>query len=158
LATKINTGGGKSLATRSIFKQWVSAQKFHGQPDASVCNLSKCCFLPPGAEPRYQVFCSLPTHYATRVALHNGTVLCLPTASKYLTAWPDENLISSPNSTSRLEGGEGSEQQQHNNEKNFFNYIVMSPKYGLPTWRLCVNKHDTGPTCFKRSSQFVDYN
>ena len=60
-------------------------------------------------------------------------MLCLPAAFKYLPAGPDENLISSPNSTGRL--GEESEQQQkqHNNEKNFLNYVVMSPKYRLPT-------------------------
>ena len=116
IATRINTAGGKSPATLCIFKHWVSTQKFHGQTDASLRSLCKCCFRPPLAEP--------PAHYATRVPLHIGTMLCLPTVSKYtllclptvskyLPTWPDEKLILPHNSTSRLGEGGGL-----NNNKN----------------------------------------
>ena len=103
---------------------------------ASVCHWLNQC----------QMLCSLPTHHATRSALHTGTVLCLPAVSKYLPPWLDKNLTSRPNSTSKLEGRKGvgvEQQKQHNNEKHFVNYVAMSPKYRLPTWRLRATKTPT---------------
>ena len=50
----------------------------HDQFDVSFCDLSKCCFRPPLAEPQgCQVCCSLSEHHATSAAQHTGTVLYL---------------------------------------------------------------------------------
>jgi len=97
LTIRIKTAGGKSPATLCIFKHCISALKFHGQFDVSFCDLSKCWFRPPLAEPHCQVFCSLPTlRYQSGPAEWYGGV----------PAWPDDNLTLQPNSTSRLgEGG-----------------------------------------------------
>jgi hypothetical protein len=65
LATRIKTAGGKSPASHCIFKNYRSIQKFHGQSDVSLYDLYQTCLRPPLAEPHCQVFCSLPTHYAT---------------------------------------------------------------------------------------------
>jgi len=48
---RINTAGGKSPATLFVFKHCISAQKLHGPSDVSVCDLSKCRFQLPLAEP-----------------------------------------------------------------------------------------------------------
>ena len=70
------TFGGKSPTAVCSFKQCISAEIFHYQFCVPFSELSKCCFLPSLAEPQEcQVYLSLPIHYATRVALHTGTVL-----------------------------------------------------------------------------------
>ena len=60
----------------SVISSNVSVYRSFTISFLSFSDLSKCCFRPPLPEPQEcQVFCSLPTHYATRVALHTGTVL-----------------------------------------------------------------------------------
>jgi len=77
MTIRINTIGGKSPTTLCIFKHCRVLISFTVSlmclcatclSDASVYHWLNQC----------QVLCSLPTHYATRVALHTGTVLCLP--------------------------------------------------------------------------------
>jgi hypothetical protein len=79
----------------------------------SLCDLSECHFSPPLAETlRYQVVCSLPTHYATNVALHTGTTLCKKIAC--LTSWPN----------SWLRGGRGTQQNTRNNKTTYTSLII----------------------------------
>jgi hypothetical protein len=90
---------------------------------------------------RCQISCSLPTHYATNVAPHIGTVLylhvntCLPNITK--------NLISRPNQQRPAGVGGGGRQKHtktHENCEHLLKYVVMSLKYRLPTWRLHATK------------------